>query len=1078
MTYPQDDDTAATGKLTEAVWEHMAMEELAELGWEPKAGKDVAPGSGHRAGWDDLVLYGELRAAVERLNPALTPTAVREALRIATDPASREAFAENRLAHGYLVSGVRLTYTDEFGAEQTPTVRLVDLREPTANTYHAVNQVTVIDGDHRRRFDVVLYVNGLPVAVVELKSAADEHATLKDAHAQLRTYVDEFPIAFRYNVLCLVSDGITAKYGTPFTPYEHFAPWNVNEDGERVDTTAPGHDGAEALFVALHGLFEQRRFLSLTGGFVNFTPSGKRIAKPHQYHAVAKAVGAIVEASRSDGQAGVVWHTQGSGKSEEMVCTTALVSRHPALNNPTVVVVTDRTDLDDQLFGTFQDSRILLGQEPVQVQSREGLRDELGNRRTGGILFTTLQKFSRSKEEKESGAPHPLLSERRNIVVVVDEAHRSHYDSLDGYARHLRDALPHATLIAFTGTPVSSAEANTREVFGGGKDYIDVYDLKRAVDDEATVRVYHEPRLIPVSLPPDVDPDSIDEQADALTAGLDDAERRRAVQSAATMTGVYGAPDRIRTLAEDLVSHWEQRRELMRPQIGGPGKAMVVCATREICVKVFDALAELRPEWVSGEIAEGVMKIVFHGDRTDEPHLRKHALRPSEHKVVQGRAKDPDDELELLIVHSMLLTGYDAPPVHTLYMDRPMRGAGLMQALARVNRRFRGKQDGLLVGYAPLSENLRKALEEYTPSDRADQTLGRDIDRAITEVRNELSVIHGLLHGVDWRALLADTARPRPRLHALRVVADHLRDPLTPGNRPEPGARTLAVRFKDSASRLERFYRLCSMSREISERFADLEGWRGEIAFFAEVRAWMVKLDAANREAAGLPVAAEVRLYLEQLAASAVDAEEITDLYAEAGIGQLDITRLNEEALHRLQHSETPHLAAEALRRLIQQKMREVTRHNIVRQESFSERLDDLMKRYMRQQLTSAQVIAELVALAREVSEDARRGERFIPELTHAELAFYDAVNQRNMAKLVEGGDETLARIARALVKDIQANLSVDWLSREPVRAKLRSRIRRVLAKFDYPPDEEKQAVDLVIKQMEAFAEEWAPKAS
>ncbi|WP_234402128.1 type I restriction endonuclease subunit R, partial [Thermobifida halotolerans] len=978
------------GKMTEVVWEHLTLDELAELAWEVRPGKDLAPGSGHRKDWGDLVLHDELRAAIERLNPELPPAAVDEALRTAADIPPPDAYENNKNAHADLTSGIRFTYTDDFGAEHTPTVRLVDFTDPDANTYLAANQVTVRDSDgSHRRFDVVLYVNGLPLAVVELKSAADENATLKDAHAQLQTYVAEFPTAFRHNVLCLVSDGITAKYGTIFTPYEHFAPWNVDEDGRRVDTNAPDYDGADALSLALHGLFTQKRLLSLTLNFVNFTPTGKRIAKPHQFHAVNKAVDAIVEASRSDGRAGVVWHTQGAGKSEEMVQTSALVSRHPALNNPTIVVITDRNDLDDQLYDTFQDSRTLLGQTPHQAATREELRTELSNRRTGGIIFTTLQKFGLSKEEKAAGLSHPLLSDRRNILVIVDEAHRSHYDSLDGYARHLRDALPHAALIAFTGTPVSKAEADTRAVFG---DYIDIYDLKRAVDDEATVRVYHEPRVIDVSLPPDVDPDTIDEQANAITENMDDAERRRAVRCAATMNTVYGAPDRIATLADDLISHWEQRRELMRPQIGGPGKAMVVCATREICVRLYDALAERRPEWASREVDKGVMKIVFHGERTDPEHLRAHALRKSQQKTIQARAKNPDDELELLIVHSMLLTGYDAPPVHTIYMDRPMQGANLMQALARVNRRFRGKQDGLLVGYAPLTDKLSRALKEYSPSDQQDKTLGADIERAITEVRNELTTIKGLLAGTRWRELLADTAHPEPRRRALRLVSNYLRDFKTPGNKVEPGVKPLSTRFKESAARLERFYRICSMSREITERFADLEDWRRDIAFFAEVRAWMVKLDAADREAKGQPLTAEVRLYLEQLAASVVDADDITDLYADAGMGRLDITRINEAQLRKLENSETPHLVTEALRRMIQQKMREVTKHNVVRHESFSERLDELMKRYMLQQLTSAQVIAELAAMAREVSKEARRGERFDPPLSHAELAFYDAV--------------------------------------------------------------------------------------
>ncbi|MER7778177.1 type I restriction endonuclease subunit R [Streptomyces sp. NPDC096191] len=1066
-------------KMTESTWEHLALDELAQLAWETKPGKDLAPGTGHRRDWDDLILHDELQLAIEKLNPELTATAVHEATRIATDPTSREAYPENKQAHEYLTTGIRLTYTDEFGAEQTPTVRLVDFTDPDANSYLAVNQVTVrdTDGSHRR-FDIVLYVNGLPLAVVELKSASDENATLKSAHAQLQTYVSEFPIAFRYNVLCLVSDGITAKYGTAFTPYEHFAPWNVDHEGERVDTNEPGYDGLDALNLAVHGLFTQERFLSLTRNFVNFPPpkplSGKRIAKPHQYFAVNKAVDAVVEASRTNGQAGVVWHTQGAGKSEEMVETAALVLRHPALNNPTIVVITDRNDLDDQLYDTFLDSESLLEARAHQIDTREELRTELTRRNVGGIVFTTLQKFGLSKEEKDAGKSHPLLSERRNILVIVDEAHRSHYDSLDGYARHLRDALPYATLLAFTGTPISKAEADTRAVFG---EYIDIYDLKRAVDDGATVRVFHEPRAIKVDLPKGVDPNTLDEQANTLTEGMDDAERRRAIQYATTMNTIYGSEDRIAKLADDLIAHWEQRRELVKPDIGTPGKAMIVCATREICVRVFDALAERRPGWASDEVSKGVMKIVFHGDRSDPEHMRKHSLRKSQQKVVQKRARNADDELELLIVHSMLLTGYDAPPIHTLYMDRPMQGANLMQALARVNRRFRGKQDGLLVGYAPLTDNLTKALREYSDQDRKDQTLGADIERAVTEVKNEIATIKGLLVGSHWKERLADTGRPDSRKRALRLTADFLRDPKNPGNKVEPPAKPLSVRFKDSAARLDRFYRVCAMSKEIAERCEDLDDWRRDISFFSEVRAWMIKLDAAQREASGEPLSAEVQRYLQALAASVVDADDITDLYAEAGIGRLDITRLNEAQLRNLENSETPHLVTEALRRMIQQKMREVTKHNVVRNESFTERLNDLMKRYMLQQLTSAQVIAELAALAREVSAEARRGERFDPPLTHAELAFYDAVAHRDMAEAMEGGDDTLAKIARALVKDIQKNLSVDWLSREPVRAKLRTRIRRVLAMFDYPPEEEREAVDLVLKQMEIVAALWAPAA-
>jgi type I restriction enzyme, R subunit len=1059
------------GRLNEAGWETLALEELFELCWETGAGKDFAPGTGQRQTWADLVLVEDLRAAIERLNPDLPTSAVTEAVRAATDVASREAFAENRAAHERLIHGIRsISYTDSFGAEHNPTVRLVDLHDPDRNVYRAINQVLVSDGDHKRRFDIVLYLNGLPVAIIELKNATDEHATLTGAHAQLQTYLAEFPLAFRHAVLCVISDGITAKYGTPFTPYEHFAPWNINTDGTRIDTSSPEYDGPEALVVALHGLFLRQRFSELTAGFVNFTSTTKRIAKPHQHFAVVRAVECIVRAARSDGKAGVVWHTQGSGKSEEMVCTAALTAHHPALKNPTIVVLTDRNDLDDQLFDTFHESQLLLGQEPEQADSRAELRDKLSNRNAGGIIFTTLQKFGRTKEEREAGRPHPLLSDRRNILVIVDEAHRSHYDSLDGYARHLRDALPHATFIAFTGTPIATAEVNTRAVFGN---YIDVYDLKRAVDDEATVRVYHEPRIIPVSLPPDIDPESIDEQVETLTASLDDAERRKALAYAATMNTVYGAPDRVETLAKDLVEHWENRRELMKPQLGGPGKAMLVCATREICVKVYDTLAKLRPDWANAAVDKGKMKIVFTSLPTDDEMFRPHMLRPSQRKTIQTRAKDPDDELELLIVHSMLLTGYDAPPIHTIYMDRPMRGANLMQALARVNRRFADKQDGLLVGYAPLTENLRKALTEYTHSDQQDQTLGREIERAISEVHNEISVIEAMLAPVKWRDILDNKADKTRWLRAVSKATNFLRDPRTPGNSVEPGTKPLHQRFRDSAGRLERFYRLCATSRDFVERAGDIERLRDDIHFYRDVRVFVVKEEAADREAKGMPNTAEVERYLSQLAAAVVDAADITDIYAEAGLGRLDITELNGVAVQRLQESETPHLAAAALRRLIQRKMREVTKHNVVRQEQFSAKLEDLMNRYMRQQLTSAQLIVDLVELAKEVSADARRGQQFDPPLNHAELAFYDAVAQNGAATELMGIGK-LADIARELVKSVQSTITVDWFSREPVRAKLRSHIRRLLARYDYPPDHERAAVDLVLRQLETFATDWA----
>ncbi|KIQ63151.1 DEAD/DEAH box helicase [Kitasatospora griseola] len=1065
----------------ESDWELLALEELAELAWEPASGNEFAPGSGHRKSWDDLILYPDLRDAVERLNPDLPPDAVRDAIGVAATPTSLDTYEENRTAHGNLTTGIRsVTYTDAFGAEHNPTIRLVDLDDPNGNVYRVFNQVTVIDGEKRRRFDVVLYVNGLPLAVLELKRAGDEDATLQDAHTQVTRYIEEFPTAFRYNAVVLVSDGITAKYGTPFTPYEHFAPWNTDEFGERVDPFSAEGIWDSGQNLALHGLFTQDRFLALVKSFINFVPSKrmKRIAKPHQYHAVTRAAEAVRVAAASDGKAGVVWHTQGSGKSEEMVLTTTMVMKDPALLNPTVVVITDRTDLDDQLYSTFLESEIL-PEAPEQVLSRAQLREELAAKRVGGILFTTLQKFGRTKEEKESGVDHPLLSDRRNIVVVVDEAHRSHYDNLDGYARHLRDALPHATLLAFTGTPISEADRNTRDVFG---DYIDVYDLKRAADDGATVKVFHESRVIQLVMDRDIDPTAIDEEADRITDGLDDVERRRVEQAVATMNALYGAPARIRDLAADLVQHWDTRRKAMQPFVGvseaggAPGKAMIVCATREICVSMYDALRELRDEWHSDDFEKGAMKIVFSSNtRKDPERLLAHALSDSRRKAVINRAKDPEDELQLLIVNNMLLTGFDAPPVHTMYLDRPLKGAGLMQALARVNRRFRGKEDGLLVGYAPLTENLQRAIAEYTDADQQDRTLGQELCRALDELRNEYDILNDILRGFDWRARL-DMPSKTAFIDAALRAANYLLDPATAGNNPETlddPRQTLGRRYREHAHRLERFYALCGSSTDIGERFPDHPAWRRDIQFFVEVRAYMTKIDAMNREARGLPIARDVELYLAQLTSSVVETSGVTDLLAEAGLETADLTHLNDALVAKLQSSETPHLAAEALRRLIERKMREVTRHNIVRRTTFSERLQDLMVRYMRQQCTSAELIAKLVDMAKEVMEDARRGEKFEPPLDWRELAFYDAVADHGTARSVMG-DEVLAGIARELVAEVRSKLKPDWIAREPVRARLRSAIKRLLARRNYPPDAAPEAIDLVLKQMEHFATEWS----
>jgi type I restriction enzyme R subunit len=726
-------------------------------------------------------------------------------------------------------------------------------------------------------------------------------------------------------------------------------------------------------------------------------------------------------------------------------------------------VVTDRKELDGQLYEAFHRS-LLLAEEPVKVTTRGQLRDELENRTTGGIYFTTLQKFGLSKAEKDSGAEHPLLSERRNIIVIADEAHRSHYDDLDGYARHLHDALPHAALIAFTGTPIAYSDRNTRDVFG---DYIDVYDLTRAVGDGATVPVYFEPRLIKVGLTAGVSEDDLDAAADEATAGLDDVERARVEKSVAVINAVYGAPARLKTLAGQIVEHWENRSEQMEKFISCPGKAMVVGATREICAKLYEEITALRPAWHDDAVDRGVVKVVYSGSAQDTGPVAKHVRRDAQTKAIQARLRDPDDELALVIVKDMMLTGFDAPPLHTLYLDRPLKGALLMQTLARVNRTFRGKPDGLLVAFAPLAENLGKALAEYTENDRTAHPVGKDIDEAVALATSLIGTLDELSAGYDWAAKL--TGGPKAWVKAAVGLTDYLRSPATPGNRVGQGEETLAQRFRTLANQLARVWALCSGAES-------LKHLRGKARFYEEVRVWMGKFDAQARQAEGKPVPEEVARALSALVESSTASGEIVDIYEAAGLPRPSLSDLGPEFQAEAVSASNPHLAIEALRALLTEESGRAARNNLVRQRAFSERIAELMTKYTNQQLTSAEVIAELVTMAREVAAEGSRGQHFTPPLSEDELAFYDAVATNESAVECQGED-VLAQIARELVAVMRRDLKTDWTVRDDVRAKLRSQIKRLLVKYHYPPDKQPEAIRLVIEQMEAMAPRYAAAA-
>ncbi|CAI7660354.1 unnamed protein product, partial [Penicillium discolor] len=825
----------------------------------------------------------------------------------------------------------------------------------------------------------------------------------------------EFPMAFRFCAFVLASDGLDAKYGTPFTPLNHFAPWNVDDEGSRLEQPRfeDGQD-VQPLDDALSGLFNQLRFLQLLRNFIAFDEGAdgliKRIAKPHQYFAVTKAVGSTVQAVESNGKAGV-------------------------------------------LFRTFNRS-LLLAEKPLQVTERAQLRDELRNRVTGGIYFTTLQKFGLSKDEKDAGTQHPLLTDRRNVIRTAATTTTS--------TRHLRDALPNATLIAFTGTPISFAERDTREVFGP---YIDIYDLTRAVADGATVPVYFEPRLIKVGFADGASEDDIDRAADEYTVGLDDTERARLEASVAVVNAVYGAPQRIATLAEDLVTHWEERRARMLPFIESPGKALIVGGTREICARIYDAIIQLRPDWHSDALDAGRIKIVYSGTASDQPPVSDHVRRDSENAVIKERLKNPSDELELVIVKDMMLTGFDAPPLHTLYLDRPLKGALLMQTLARVNRTFRGKEDGLLVAYAPLADNLAQALSEYTQDDQETRPVGRNVDEAAALALELVSDIREMLAGCDWRAAIR-RGGPRAFMTAATLATNFLRDSKSPLNDPSLENQTLKARYRATSGALSRAWALASGRSSLSEL-------HDEIAFYEEVRVWMAKFDASERQARDEPIPEDIQRLLSALVAKAMASDEVLDIYDAAGLPRLTLDNLGPEYMAEAQKASNPQLAIEALRKSLVDASATATRGNLVRQHAFSERISAVMARYTNQQLTAAEVIAELVALAKDVAAEASRGSRFTPPLNTDELAFFDAVATNESAVDLQG-EGVLAQIARELVLVMRRDVRTDWTVRDDVRAKLRSSIKRLLVKYKYPPDKQPEAIKLVMDQMEAMAPRYA----
>ena len=1042
--------------MTEDQLEQETLGWLQEVGYQPLCGYDIAPEGPNqeRADYLQPLLIERLRSALARLNPQAPLVAREDALRQVLDLGIPSQLSANRRFHNLLVQGVKVEYQKE-GETRGDYLKLVDWTNSAGqNEFLAINQYTLKGPKHTRRPDIILFINGLPLVVIELKNPADENADIWKAFEQLQTYKEQIPDLFQYNEVLVISDGSEARMGSLSANAERFMQWRTI-DGVNLDPL--GSFGE--LETLVRGVLAPEFLLDYLRYFVLFEDDGKlvkKIAGYHQFHAVRAAIGQVVAASRLDasgnrkGKGGVVWHTQGSGKSITMTCFAARVMQETRMENPTILVITDRNDLDGQLFGVFSLSQDLLREQPVQALTRQDLRDKLANRPSGGIVFATIQKFAPGADEDS----FPLLSDRHNIVVIADEAHRTqygfeaklkevklpqvaeaaaHYQTKFqvGYAQHLRDALPNATFVAFTGTPVSSEDRDTRAVFG---DYIHIYDMQQAKEDGATVAIYYESRLAKLGLKEEALP-QIDDEVDELAEEEEESQQERLKSKWAALERIVGAEPRIAQVAADMVSHFESRCAAQA------GKGMVVAMSREICVHLYNAIVALRPEWHDADPMKGAIKIVMTGSASDKALLRPHIYPKQVKKELEGRFKDPNDPLKLVIVRDMWLTGFDAPCVHTMYVDKPMKGHNLMQAIARVNRVFRDKQGGLVVDYIGIANELKAALKEYTAS----QGRGRptvDAREAWALLEEKLDVLRGMLHGFDY----SDFASGGHKL--LAGAANHVL-----------GLEDGKKRFADHALAMSKAFSLCCTLDEA-------KAVREEVAFLQAVKVILTKRDLSQKKRSDEEREAAIR----QIIGQAVVSEDVVDIFEAVGLDKPNIGLLDDEFLAEVRNLPEKNLAVELLERLLEGEVKSRFASNIVQQRKFSEMLTSVVKRYQNRSIETAQVMEELVEMAKKFREAAKRGEAL--GLSEDEVKFYDAL-ANNAAAALELGDEILRKIAHELTDNLRKNLSVDWSARESVRAKLRLMVKRILRKYKYPPDGQEEAVQTVLQQAEALGVEW-----
>jgi type I restriction enzyme, R subunit len=1050
--------------FTESVVEDAALAWLAALGYAVAHGPDIAIGGTAPERNDpncrDFILAGRLQGALARLNPDLPAEALDEALRKLMRVDAPSLIERNRAIHRMLVDGIPVEFRRPDGSIGGAQARLLDFDDPDANDWLAVNQFTVAEGQHVRRPDVIVFVNGLPFAVIELKNAADEDADIWAAFRQLTTYQAQIPALFATNVALVASDGMQARIGALGAGKEWFKPWR----------TITGRDEPKKiteLQVMLEGVFDKRRFLDLVRYFIVFEALDggkivKKMAGYHQFHAVNVALeetlraaipaqswkksqgfgdkeqgrydaGPMAGGEEGDHRVGVVWHTQGSGKSLTMAFYAGRVILAPEMENPTVVVITDRNDLDDQLFGTFARCQALLRQPPAQAADRSDLRARLAVA-SGGVVFTTIQKFF----PEERGDHHPVLSERRNIVVIADEAHRSQYDFIDGFARHMRDALPNASFIGFTGTPIEKTDANTCAVFG---DYISVYDIQRAVIDGATVPIYYESRLAKLELKASERP-HIDPQFEEATEG-EEVERKEKLKSRwAQLEAVVGSENRVALVARDFVDHFETRLTAM------DGKAMIVVMSRRIAVALYEEIVKLRPDWHSDDDAKGALKIVMTGSASDPAEWQPHIRNKKRREDLADRFRDAKDPFKIVIVRDMWLTGFDAPSLSTMYVDKPMQGHGLMQAIARVNRVFKDKPGGLVVDYLGLADELRRALVTYTEAGGTGRT-ALDQEEAVAVMLEKYEVCCGLFHGFGWSPWLSGT--PQQKLSVLPEAQEHI------------------LTLENGKSRLMQAVHELSQAFALAVPHPEALRIRDDVGFFQAVRAVLAKNVAGEKK-----TDEELDQAIRQIISKAVVSEEVVDIFAAAGLKKPDISILSDEFLAEVRGMPQRNLAVELLQKLLKGEIKTRARRNVVQSRVFSEMLEQSLRRYQNRAIETAKVIEELIQLAQDMRAASRRGEAL--GLTDDEVAFYDALETNDSAVKVMG-DDALRTIARELVATVRANVTIDWTVRENVRAQLRVLVKRILRKYGYPPDKQEKATQTVLEQAALLSQGWAVAA-